>query len=137
MKLKHFFCLLSLCGLFLMNAIAANSSTLLARMEIMFSAAGTPFTKPKGRDKEPRSIPMTIPFSAFLNDDKSIDLDFYQEIGEIEIIISQNGIVIYSSSENVTSPTVRNIQLQQELSGSFLLEVKNDDGAYTFGNFDL
>lgn len=120
-----------------MHAISANTGILLDRMEITMSASDEPFTMPNGREKEPRSIPMAIPFSAFLNDDKSVDIDFYQEIGEIEIIISQNGSVIYSSSENVTSPIVRNIQLPQELSGSFLLEVKNDDGAYTFGNFDL
>lgn len=137
MKLKLFFCLVSLCSLFLMNAITANSSTLLARMEIIFSATDTPFTKPKGREKEPRSLPIAIPFSAFLDDDKSINIDFYQEIGEIEIIISHNGSVIYSSSENIASPVVKNIQLPQDLSGSFLLEVKNDDGAYTFGHFDL
>mgnify|MGYP003101498001 CR=1 FL=1 len=43
---------------------------------------------------------MDVPFSAFLNDDYSIDLEFYQSIGEIEIVISQNGDVVYSSTEN-------------------------------------
>ena len=47
------------------------------------------------------------PFLAFLNDDHSIDLEFYQSIGEIEIVISQNGDVVYSSTENIDSPILR------------------------------
>lgn len=137
MKLKQCLYLLIFCSLLPLHAISANTGILLDRMEINMFANDEPFTMPNGREKEPRSIPMAIPFSAFLNDDKSVDIDFYQEIGEIEIIISYCGIVIYSSSENITSPFVKNIQLPQELSGSFLLEVKNDDGAYAFGNFDL
>ena len=55
---------------------------------------------PNGREKEPRSIPMLVPFSAFLSESHSIELDFYEAIGEIEIIISQNGDVIYSLTHN-------------------------------------
>lgn len=136
MKLKQCLYLLIFCCLLSMSA-SANSGILPNRMEITMFANDEPFTMPQGREKEPRSLPMAISFSAFLNDDKSVDIYFYQEIGEIEIIISQNGSVVYSFTENVEYPIVRNIKLSQELSGSFLLEVKNDGGAYTFGNIDL
>ena len=79
---------------------------------------------------------MLVPFSAFLSESHSIELDFYEAIGEIEIIISQNGDVIYSSSENVVSPILKNIQLPQGSSGVFLLEIRNGEGAYAFGNFE-
>ena len=92
---------------------------------------------PNGREKEPRSIPMLVPFSAFLSESHAIEFDFYEAIGEIEIVISQNGAVIYSSFENIASPILKNIQLPQGFSGVFLLEIRNGEGGYAFGNFDL
>lgn len=76
-------------------------------------------------------------FLAFLNDDHSIDLEFYQSISEIEIVISQNGDVVYSSTENIDSPILRKVQLQKGLVGDFLLEIKGLDGAYAFGRFTI
>lgn len=136
MKLKHVFCLLSLCGLFSISTMTANSSFLSARVEVGMLAGDVPFTKPSGIEQEPRSLPMA-PFSVYLNDSHTVDVDFYQPIGEIEIIISQNGEVVYSSSENIVSPISKSIQLPSDLSGNFLLEIKNSEGAYAFGNFDL
>ena len=71
------------------------------------------------------------------SDDYSIDLEFYQSIGEIEIVISQNGDVVYSSTENIDSPILRKVQLQKGLVGDFLLEIKGLDGAYAFGRFTI
>lgn len=136
MKLKHFFCLLSLCGILSISTIAASTNFLSAGVEVAMLAGDTPFTKPRGIEKEPRSIPMA-PFSVFLNADNAIDLNFYEQIDEIEIIISQNGEVVYSSSENIVSPISKTIQLPLDLSGSCLIEIKNAEGAYAFGNFDL
>lgn len=137
MKLKLFFFLLSLCGLVSISTITANPNFLSARVEVgMFAAGDVPFTKPSGIEQEPRSIPMA-PFSVFLTDSHAIEVDFYQAIEEIEIIISQNGEVVYSSSENIVSPISKSIQLPLNLSGNFLLEIKNSEGAYSFGNFDL
>ena len=62
------------------------------------------FDLPGGPGNAHRSIPSATPFLAFLNDDHSIDLEFYQSIGEVEIAISQNGNVVYSSAENIDSP---------------------------------
>lgn len=136
MKLKHFFCLLSLCALFSIGTMTANSNFLSVRVEVGMLAGDVPFTKPSGIEQEPRSIPM-VPFSVFMDGNHIIDIDFYEAINEIEIIISQNGEVIYSSSENIASPISKSIQLPSDLSGNFLLEIKNSEGAYAFGNFDL
>ena len=133
MKMKNFFCLLSLYGFLSMNTIAAVFNILVVNTEIVLSVNDRPFIKPQGAGQEPRSIPMDVPFSAFLNDDYSIDLEFYQSIGEIEIVISQNGDVVYSSTENIDSPILRKVQLQKGLVGDFLLEIKGLDGAYAFG----
>ena len=102
MKLKRFLCLLSLCGLLSITAIATDSGP-VERVEIKLFVTDEPFTMPNGREKEPRSIPMLVPFSAFLSESHSIELDFYEAIGEIEIIISQNGDVIYSSSSKLNN----------------------------------
>ena len=40
------------------------------------------FDLPGGPGNAHRSIPSATPFLAFLNDDHSIDLEFYQSIGE-------------------------------------------------------
>lgn len=109
MKMKNFFCLLSLYGFLSMNTIAAVFNILVVNTEIVLSVNDRPFIKPQGAGQEPRSIPMDVPFSAFLNDDYSIDLEFYQSIGEIEIVISQNGDVIYSSTENIDFPILRKV----------------------------
>ena len=95
------------------------------------------FDFPDGPGNGHRSIPPVTPFLAFLNDDHSIDLEFYQSIGEIEIVISQNGDVVYSSTENIDSPILRKVQLQKGLVGDFLLEIKGLDGAYAFGRFTI
>lgn len=71
------------------------------------------------------------------NDDSSIDLDFYQAIGEVDIAISRNGEVVYSSSENVTSFVFKEISLPHGLSGQCLLEIKGENGAYAYGWFIL
>lgn len=136
MKLKLFFCLLSLCGLLSIGTITANPNFISTGKEVAIFGSDIPFTKPTGPEKEPRSIQMA-PFSVFLNDNQAIDINFYQPVGEIEIIISQNGEVVYSSSENIVSPISKTIQLPLDLSGSCLIEIKNAEGAYAFGNFDL
>lgn len=106
-------------------------------VEITLTGNDEPFKKPDEPGKGGRSIPMAVPFAAFLNEDCSIDLDFYQAVGEIEIVISQNGIVVYSSTESIDSPVVRKIPLQEGLSGEFLLEISGEGGGYAFGEFTL
>ncbi len=111
-----------------------KSVTFPSRVEIIMDED---FDLPDGPGNGHRSIPPVTPFLAFLNDDHSIDLEFYQSIGEIEIVISQNGDVVYSSTENIDSPILRKVQLQKGLVGDFLLEIKGLDGAYAFGRFTI
>lgn len=83
------------------NVVSADSVTFPSRVEIVMDED---FDLPGGPGNAHRSIPSATPFLAFLNDDHSIDLEFYQSIGEVEIAISQNGNVVYSSAENIDSP---------------------------------
>ena len=123
---------------FFLLGIEVNAYSTSDNEEIVLSANDTPFDKPTGPEKGPRSIPMSIPFSAFLSDYHSIQLDFYQSIiGDVKIVISQNGMVVYTSTENISSPVLKEIQLSQDLSGDFLLEIKGSNGAYVFGTFNL
>lgn len=95
-----------------------------------------PFEFPRGPEQGHRSIPIAIPISAFTSENHSIELDFFEPVGEVEIIISHEGIIVYSSSMNVESPTLKSIILP-ELSGSFTIEIKGSNGAYAYGNFSL
>ncbi|RGN39208.1 DUF3244 domain-containing protein [Bacteroides oleiciplenus] len=137
MKTKFVFCLVSWFCLLSIGVVRADSSYFVNGAEIMLSGNDVPFQKPKGAGQEQRSIPIFIPISAFLSNKQSIELDFYESIGDIEIIISQNGTTIYSLSENIRTSILKVIQLPQKLSGSFLLEIKGDNGAYAFGYFKL
>ena len=98
--MKSFFILLSLYYFLVVNVVSADSVTFPSRVEIVMDED---FDLPGGPGNA-HSIPSATPFLAFLNDDHSIDLEFYQSIGEVEIAISQNGNVVYSSAENIDSP---------------------------------
>ena len=120
--MKSFFILLSLYCLWAINVVGVNNAVpSLEGVEITLTGD---FDIPDGLGNNHRSIP-------------SIDLDFYQPIGEVEIVISQNGTIIHSFRENVISPLLRNIKLQHGLSGDFLLEIKGGNGAYVFGWFKV
>jgi len=137
MKLKFVFCLVSWLCLLSIGVVRADSNDSIAGMEIMLSNNGVPFQKPKGSGQEQRSIPMPIPISALLSNQQSIELEFYEPIGDIEISISQDGTIIYSLSESIETYNLKMIQLPQGLSGRFLLEIKGENGAYVFGCFEL
>lgn len=132
--MKIFFILLSVCCLWVANVDGSNYTVSSNRIEITLN--GGPFDYPDDPGQGTRSIPCT-PISVFLNDDHSIDLEFYQPIGEVEIVISKDGIVVYSFTESIDSPVFRNVQLLQGLAGDYLLEIKGGDGAYAFGGFTI
>ena len=76
--------------------------------------------------------------SVFFEDSNySVELDFMEGIGVVEIAISQNGSVIYSSSENILSPLRKYLQLPFGVSGEYCIEIKGDNGAYAYGCFEL
>ena len=133
--MRSFFILLNLCCFWAVNVMSANNVVpSLGGVEITLTGD---FDIPDGLGNNHRSIPSVIPFSAFLNDDHSIDLDFYQPIGEIEIVISQGGITVYSSFENIKSSQFKKIQLPHSLFGNCLLEIVANNGSYIYGCFDL
>lgn len=131
MKSKLFFLIIGLCLLISTEIAKANSTS--NRVEIVLFSNGDPSEKPITPDKGHRSISMPIPVCAFINNTHTIELDFSEPIGEVEILIAQVGDMVYSSSENIVSPISKNILLPQELSGCFLLEIKGKNGAYIYG----
>ena len=137
MKLKFIFCRLSLCCFLLASTLSANSSVLSSSKDLSLAGNDIPWEIPLGSDKGSRSVTPAIPISAFLVDGNLIELDFYEPVGEIEITISQGETSIYSSSENVQSPSLKSIQLSSGLSGRFLLEIRGANGAYAYAWFEL
>lgn len=132
MRLKFVFCLFSLCCLLSVNAY---SNVLNNGTEISLKGSDVYFEIPKGSDGGSRSAAPAIPILAY-QDGNQISLDFLAPVGEIEIIISQDGAPVYSSSEDIQSPILKGIQLSQE-SGTFLIEIKGANGAYAYGWFTL
>lgn len=137
MKAKSIFFLLNLCCLLFIGTLTANSKVLATESGIRLYGNDIPFQRPTGPEHEHRSIPIAIPISAFTSESHSIELDFFEVVGEVEIIISHDGTIVYSSSVNVESPTLKSILLPSELSGSFMIEIKGGNGAYAYGNFSL
>lgn len=136
MKTRFVFGLLSLCCLLFIGTSNVNSKILMRGAGVTLYGNDIPFEFPRGPEQGHRSIPIAIPISAFTSENHSIELDFFEPVGEVEIIISHEGIIVYSSSMNVESPTLKSIILP-ELSGSFVIEIKGTNGAYAYGNFSL
>lgn len=137
MKTRFIFYLLGLSCLLFASVSNANSKVLANRVEVTLFGNDSPFEFPKGPQQEHRSIPIAVPISAFTSENHSIELDFFQPVGEVEITISHEGTIVYFSSMNVESPTLKSILLPNELSGSFMIEIKGSNGAYAYGNFSL
>ena len=91
-----------------------------------------------GKEDGSRSVVPLVPFVVFVDDfNYFIELDFMEGIGVVEIVISQSGSVIYSSSENILSPLRKYLQLPFGVSGEYCIEIKGDNGAYVYGCFEL
>lgn len=135
MKSKLVFLMMGLFLLFSTETAKANSIS--DRVKIALFSNLLDSEEPVDPDRGHRSISMPIPVSAFMNDTHIIELDFDQPIGEVEILISQDGETIYSSSENIISPISKDVLLPQELSGRFLLEIRGENGTYIYGYFSI
>ena len=144
MKLRLYFCLMSLCCLLPVSVLKANSSFLASAERMEFIGNDVPFEIPRGSGGGSRSVILCffsviplIPFSAY-QEGNSIVLDFLEPIiGKVEVTISQDGVPVYSSSEDIQEATSKDIQLSQELSGSFLLEIRGANGACAYAWFTL
>lgn len=140
MKTKTFSSLLISFALLAVNtpAMSAKNCTNQSVQEIVLSANDIPFSNSSSSGGGPRSVIFDIPIYAYLSvENHFVQLSFSRSVGAITIVISQNGIPVYSSSENIVSACQKGIQLPADLSGDFLLEIKGNNGAYAYGDFDL
>lgn len=120
------------------NVSVSKTNTLSKAVVTMYSN-DIPFdVLTTGNDSGTRSMFPMVPFVVSLDENSnSIVIDFVKAVGEVEITVSQDGTVIYSSSENVQSAMQRFIDLLCEVSGNYLIEIKGKNGAYANGNFNL
>ena len=92
----------------------------------------------KGNLGDHRSVRPLIPIYVLLDGSNySLEVCFEQAIGEADITISQNGVVVYSSSEDIQASMQKTVQLNSGASGNFLIEIEGKNGAYACGQFDL
>lgn len=140
MKLKFILSLLLLLTFVNANAhtLASNTKT-SARVEISMYSNDIPFDiLTTGEEDGSRSAFPLIPIVVFLEEtNHSIVLDFIKPIGVVKVTISQNGVVAYSSLENIQDATLNIINLSPELFGSFLLEIEGANSACIYGDFSL
>ena len=146
MKLKI---ILSVLLLFSLLKVDANPlvdiSIASGKEEVFLHSNDIPFEiLTTGKEDGSRSVIPLVPFVVFVEDSNySVELDFMEGIGVVEIAmykrqaISQNGSVIYSSSENILSPLRKYLQLPFGVSGEYCIEIKGDNGAYAYGCFEL
>ena len=140
MKLKLILCLL---GLFLLLRVNAGSpggnDRGLEQVLIQMTGNDVPFDiLTKGNLGDHRSVRPFIPIHVMLDGSSySLEVCFEQAIGEVDITISQNGVVVYSSSEDVQASMQKIIQLTSGASGNFLIEIEGKNGAYACGQFEL
>lgn len=139
MKLKLILCLLGVFSLLRVNACSlADNDGILEKIAIQMTGNDVPFDILTNGDLgDHRSARPLIPIFVVL-DSSNYSLELYFEaIGEVEITISLNGDVIYSSFENIQTSVQKDVQLPLGASGSFLIEIEGENGAYACGQFEL
>ena len=140
MKLKLILCLL---GLFLLLRVNAGSpggnDRGLEQVLIQMTGNDVPFDiLTKGNLGNHRSVRPFIPIHVMLDGSSySLEVCFEQAIGEVDITISQNGVVVYSSSEDVQASMQKIIQLNSGASGNILIEIEWKNGDNACGQFEL
>ncbi|MCD8181844.1 MAG: DUF3244 domain-containing protein [Bacteroides sp.] len=112
-----------------------NANVSAVGSELTLFSNGEPFDIPRGSQKGSRSIMPSIPIEAYVGDNM-LELDFMAPIGDIEVTISRNGRAVYSSTETISMPISKVIQLSH-MSGNFLLEIKGANGAYAYAQFKV
>ena len=120
MKLKIILSVLLLFSLLKVDANPlANKSIASGRVAVFLYSNDILFEiLTTGKEDGSRSVIPLVPFVVFVEDSNySVELDFMEGIGVVEIAISQNGSVIYSSSENILSPLRKYLQLPFGVSG--------------------
>ena len=135
MKLRIILSVLLLFSLLKVDANSlANKSIASGRVAVFLYSNDIPFEiLTTGKEDGSRSVVPLVPFVVFVDDFNY----FIEGIGVVEIVISQSGSVIYSSSENILSPLRKYLQLPFGVSGEYCIEIKGDNGAYVYGCFEL
>lgn len=139
MKLKLILCLLGMFSLLRVNANPSlGNSEILERTPVLLTANDVPFDILTNGDLgDHRSARPLIPIFVVLeNRNYSLDL-YFEAVGEVDITISQDGAVVYSSSENIQTSVQKDVQLPVGTSGYFLIEIEGNNGAYAYGQFEL
>lgn len=140
MKLKLILCLL---GVLLFGKVNAGSPEGndggFEKVFIQMTGNDVPFDiLTKGNLGDHRSVQPLIPIYVVLDSSCcSLEVYFEQAIGEVDITISQDGAVVYFSSENIQDSMEKTIQLNFEVSGDFLIEIEGRNGVYVCGHFEL
>lgn len=107
-------------------------------MVIPMYSNGIVFDTKEVGEEDFRSVFPSVPIVVLLDaGNNSIELDFQKAVGEVEITVSLDGVIIYYSSENVRFAIQKFIDLLSEVSGSCLIEIKGENGAYVYGIFSL
>ena len=138
MKLKLILCLLGIFSLMEVNAhLVVNKNEVQQMSPIQLTGNDVPFDiLTKGDTDDHRSVRPVVPILVALDTDNcTLNMYFEAAIGEVEITLSQNGVVVYSSSENIQSSVQKGIQLEFGSSGNFLIEIEGKNGAYACGEF--
>ncbi len=139
MKLKLILCLLGMFSLLRVNANPSlGNSEILERTPVQLTANDVPFDILTNGDLgDHRSARPLIPIFVVLESSNySLDL-YFEAVGEVDITISQDGAVVYSSSENIQTSVQKDVQLPVGTSGYFLIEIEGNNGAYAYGQFEL
>lgn len=129
-------------GMFSLLRVSAapslGNSEVLERTPVQLTANDVPFDiLTNGNLGDHRSARPLIPVFVVL-DGSNYSLDLYFEaIGEVDITISQEGAVVYSSSENIQTSMQKGVQLPLGTSGIFLIEIEGKNGACVCGQFEL
>ena len=140
MKLKLILCLL---GVLLFGKVNAGSPEGndggFEKVLIQMTGNDVPFDiLTKGNLGDHRSVRPLIPIYVLLDGSNySLEVCFEQAIGEADITISQNGVVVYSSSEDIQASMQKTVQLNSGASGNFLIEIEGKNGVYACGQFEL
>ena len=139
MKLKLILCLLGVFSLLKVNAaLGIGNDEISEKVLIEMKGNDVPFDILTNGDLgDHRSVQPLIPIFVMLDgSNNTLDLYFEQAIGEVDVTISQNGVVLYFSSEYIQTSVLKNIQLELDVSGSFLIEIEGKNGAYACGQFE-
>ncbi len=137
MKSKFVLCLVGFFFLFVINVQSSVVGDFKIIGNISLSGNDVPFETEFSDGNDHRSITPDVPILVTLFDGNRVEIDFISAVGEVEISISQNGALVYSSSENISIPVLKNIRLADGLTGSFYIEIRGSNGAYAYGAFNL